>query len=168
MGCFWNRQFEWFTDVVDLQFSKSGDRVTVNAGVTHSALYARCWGKALSARVEIPQCIAKVRSGELLHDDDTWWPTESMSAMEGIPNVITTKVIPFLDSMHSMQALETFLREKNVIRQRYPPSIIYLAILMCDRGERDGACSILGDLERTSVGGWKARIRDVSKSLHCS
>ena len=40
----WNRTLGPFVDVVDLQLSKTGDAVTVNAGVLRPSVHKACWG----------------------------------------------------------------------------------------------------------------------------
>jgi hypothetical protein len=73
--------------------------------------------------------------------------------LDDVAAKITAYVLPFLDRMHSLDAMEQFLANAQVMKQKYPPPIIYLAILKCERGDRTGACALLADLHKRTVDG---------------
>jgi hypothetical protein len=68
--------------------------------------------------------------------------------------------LPFLDQMHTVGAMEDYLK-----KQRYPPEIIYLAILKCSRGDTIGGCGILSELKES---GWRVRAEEVARRVGCA
>lgn len=160
-GRTWNRSAGRLVQVIDLQVSKAGDAVTVNAGVMDPDVYARCWGSSASIPVQEPDCTVRVRIGELIDTTDVWWPVGDSRTQEATANAVTEFVLPFLSGMQSKEAMAEFLCRKEVWRRRYPPPIMYLAILKNDLGDRAGACSLLNDLLGTASEPWRARIGEV-------
>jgi len=76
---------------------------------------------------------------------------------------------PFVERMHIRDAMEAFLVASEVVKQKYPPDIVYLAILRNERGDREGACAVLAELQQNALGGaWRSRIGEVTQRLDCS
>jgi hypothetical protein len=152
----WNRKVGRFVDAIDLQVSKSGDAFTLNAGVAEPELYEACWERPLREFVQVPDSMVVVRPGDLWHDGDAWWGLDDPSASDEVAAKVAKHVVPFLDRMHSFDALEKWLRDENVVRKRYPPPIIYLALLSAARGDRRRLSAARppnrGDSERVMAG----------------
>jgi len=163
----WNRSSEPFVDVIEIQKSKSGDTVTVNAGVLHPGVHKQCWGTELPAIIQEPECIVRARIGHLVEGKDIWWQLNDPATLNEIPEKLITYVLPFLARMHSLGAMEQFLTAAHVIRQKYPPPIVYLAILKSELDDKPGACALLADLRRQTTAAWLPRVRDVIKRLKC-
>lgn len=164
----WNRRFDSFVDVIDVQTSKSGDSITVNAGVLHADVHRRCWATDLPAVIEEPSCTVRIRIGQLVEGKDLWWPLSDRGTVSDVVDTVTACVLPFLERLHSLEAMEQFLTTAQVTKSRYPPPIIYLAILKSLQGNGEDACGLLAELARNSVDPWKARIGEVCKRLACA
>lgn len=158
----WNRRSDGLVDVVDLQVSKSGDSITLNAGVVDRDVRKLLWGPEPRGFFQEPECTVRSRVGELLGDRDVWWPLDENAAHE-IARTLVPHVLPFLERMHDQAEMEAHLSAE--VGKRYPPPIIYLAILKHRRGEAAEAEALLRGLyERTSEP-WQKRIAELSESL---
>jgi len=164
----WNRQSDSFVDVIDVQTSKAGDTMTINAGVLYPEVHRKCWGTEPAAVIEESSCTARVRVGQLLDGKDLWWRLIDAKILDDIAEKLTAHVLPFLERMHSLEAMEQFLTSAQVMKKKYPPPIIYLAILKSEQGDRTGACALLTQLGEKSVGAWRTRISEVAGRLGCS
>lgn len=163
----WNRRSDRFVDVVDLQTSKAGDTVTINAGVLHPEVHRKCWATELPTIIQEPECTVRARVGQLIDGKDVWWRLSDRKIVDDVVAKTTEYVLPFLGRMHSLDAMEQFLANAQVMKQKYPPPIIYLAILMNERGDRTGACALLSELGKKTVRAWKTRISEVAERLKC-
>jgi hypothetical protein len=165
----WTRRSGLLIDVVDVQVSKSGEAVTINAGVFDPEVFARCWGADPPTPIDETSCAVRARIGQLMPDDkDLWWPIDDDETPEHVADALAGKVVPFVESMHSREAMVQWLKEQGVVRQKYPAPIIYLAILLHLNGDELGACSLLSDLHRKALGAWRARAGEVSARLGCT
>lgn len=164
----WNRKFGSFVDVVDVQTSKAGDTITVNAGVVHPDVHAKCWGDSLPKFIEEPSCTVRARIGQLIGEKDLWWKLDAADVANDVADKVSTRVLPFLEQMHSIDEMERFLTKAQVVKQKYPPPIIYLAILKHEQGDTNAACTLLGDLKKKTVGAWQDRIGQIAERLSCS
>lgn len=164
----WNRRSGQFIDAVDLQVSKSQDAFTVNAGVAEPMIYEACWQEKLREFVHVPDCIVRVRVGTLTSGTERWWNLEDALGASEAASQVLTEVVPFLDDLHSPQALEQRLREEEVVKRRYPPPIIYLALLTHRRGEVQEACQLLHELaDATPSDAWAERVSLIRDGLRC-
>jgi hypothetical protein len=125
----WNRRSGSVVEVIDAQISKSGDTVTVNAGVLDNGVYQELWGSEPPAFVEEPGCTVRERVGYLIADKDLWWPLHDDQVGEKIATAITDHVLPFITRMRSRQEMVRWLTETQVVKKRYPPPIINLGNL---------------------------------------
>jgi hypothetical protein len=164
----WNRKSDSFVDVIDVQTSKAGDTITINAGVFHPDVHRKCWATEPAAVVEEPSCIVRARVGQLLNGKDLWWRLDDARILDDVVEKLNAHVLPFLERMHSLEAMEQFLTNAQVTKQKHPLPIIYLAILMSEQGNRTGACALLTELGEKSVGAWRTRIGEVARRLGCS
>jgi hypothetical protein len=163
----WNRKASSFVDVIDVQTSKAGDTITINAGVLQPEVHIKCWGTEPPAVIEVPSCTVRVRVGQLLDNKDLWWRLNDDGFVDDVTNKITAHVLPFLERMHSFDSMEEFLTRAQVTRQKYPLPIIYLALLKNQQGDRTAACELLSELRRKTVGAWQSRISEVARRLGC-
>jgi hypothetical protein len=166
-GFTWNHRRESAVEVVDIQLSKAGDAVTVNAGVLDSIVYAAFWGSGPLERVEQPMCTVGARVGELIDGDDKWWKLDGESTPDDIAKVISAHVLPFIEQVATRYGMEKWLIDSDVARKRYPPPIINLAVLKSLRGEREVACALLGNLKKKTSGPWQTRVADVAGRIGC-
>lgn len=163
----WNLESGRFVGVVDVQISETGDMITVNAGVLHLDVHAKCWGGDFPKFIEEPSCTVRARIGQLLDGKDLWWQLDTDDVANEIVDKVSLQVLPFLEQMHSIEAMERFLTNAQVVKRKYPPPIIYLAILKHEQGDTEAACRLLGDLKKKTVGAWQDRISQIAKSLSC-
>lgn len=163
----WNRTTGAYVDVIDVQTSKAGDAVTVNCGVLVPDVYVRCWGGEPPRFVEEAACSVRSRIGQLLDGRDIWWTVGHDRSADEILEKVTAYVLPFLDRMHSPEAIEGFLTSTLVVNQKYPPPIVYLAIIKFDRGDTTGARALLDELHKKTVPAWQRRISEVAQRLGC-
>ena len=164
----WNRRSDSFVDVIDVQTSKAGDTITINAGVLHPEVHRKCWATELPAVIEEPECIVRARIGLLIDGKELWWKINDAGILDDVAEKVVAYVLPFLERKHSLEAMEQFLTNAKVAKQKYPPPVIYLAILKSEQGDRSGACALLTELGEKSVGGWRTRIGEVAGRLGCS
>lgn len=164
----WNRTFGPYVDVIDVQVSKAGDAMTVNAGVMHPLVYRTFWGKAPPGFVDEPSCTVRSRIGQLMEGKDIWWSASDDEVTEDVAAAVAEHVLGFLERMHTPAAMASFLDAAEVGKQKYPPPIIYLAILRHELGDQGGACTVLAELHRATSSAWQARIDEVSERLGCS
>jgi len=163
----WNRTSGRFVDVVDLQISKEGDALTVNAGVADPEVYAGCWGHELARPVDEPSCTVRSRVGRLLGELDTWWRIDDPDTPGHVVGAVAEAVLPFIRRMHTRAAMIDFLGAEGTAIRGYPPPIIYAAILRDLGGDRRAACAILNELRGTVVGAWKDRVVEIATHLDC-
>jgi len=164
----WNRSSGLFVDVIDVQISSSIDSMTINAGVLHLDVYKLAWGTEPPAVIEEPDCIVRARVGQLIDNKDLWWQLDDSQIVDDVAEKVTALVLPFLEPMHSFDAMQQFVKSSLPKKQRYPLPIIYLAILMSEQGDRAGACRLLTDFGKKTVEGWRTRIGEVAERLGCS
>jgi hypothetical protein len=164
----WNRRSGPFVDVIDVQVSKAEHALTVNAGVMALCVHKQCWGSDPPAWLEEPFCTVRSRVGQLMGSTDVWWSFDDREAAENIVETVATHVVPFLDKMHDSQAMEQFLVATEVLNQKHPPEIVYLAILRNEIGDHSGGCAVLAEAQQKVIGAWKTRISEVSDRLGCS
>jgi len=164
----WNLKSGSFVDVVDVQISKNRELITVNAGVLHPVVHAKCWDGDLSKFIEEPTGTVRARIGQLIDGNDLWWQLDADGVAGEIADAVNTYVLPFFEHMHSLNGMRQFLTNADVVKHKHPPPIIYLAILKHEQGDSDGACSLLSDLKRKTVGAWHSRISQIEERLSCT
>jgi hypothetical protein len=165
----WNRKSPPFVDVIDVQTSKAGDSMTLNAGVLHQTVHSISWGTEPAAVIQAPSCTVHVRVGQLVDGKDVWWQLDDQAILDDVVGKLGARVLPFLTSMHSIVAMVQFLMSTEA-KRKYPDpwSIIYLAILKSEQGDNAGACVLLAEFRKKAGEAWKSRIGEVSARLGCS
>lgn len=161
----WNRKAGALVDVIDLQVSKSADSVFVNVGVLDTEIYAACWLTDPPRFSLEPNCTVRSRLGFLMGDHDVSWRLDEKAAGDDIAAAVRTFAVPFVDRMHAPDALEQHLEADGCMTQRYPPPIIYCALLKYRRGEKAQAEQMLRGLRARTVGPWVARVDQVLQGL---
>ncbi|MDF3058138.1 MAG: hypothetical protein K0R17_2353 [Rariglobus sp.] len=161
----WNRSNNSYVDVIDLQLSKAGDAITINAGVMDQWVYKICWDAPPPTFVEEPLCTVRSRIGLLLDGKDVWWREMDEKGMDEVVENIRAHVLPFLDRMHSVETMVKQLADAGVVRQKYPPPIIYFGVLRWKNGDAAGARTLLDDLRKQTVDAWQTRIEKVVEKL---
>jgi hypothetical protein len=164
----WNRRSGSYIDVIDVQVSKAGDAVTVNAGVMDPDVYERCWGHDPPSFVDEPFCTVRARIGQLVDGRDRWYPIADAATPDILVAEVSENVVPFIERMHSREAMVEYLSASDVVRQKDPPSMIYLAILTHDAGDKASGCSLLAELQTAALGAWRTRAGEVSARLGCT
>lgn len=163
----WNNRRASQVEIVELQASKARDCVTINAGVIDTQVYVACWGDEPPAVADSASCTVAVRIGELMDNRDVWWNAADEGLGRSISDAVRTHVLPFLHLMHSRTNMEEWLLKREVVRRRYPPPIISLAILQSQRGEREAACTMLRDLADRTSDAWRAGVAEVLGNIGC-
>jgi hypothetical protein len=163
----WNRRSAGFVDVIDLQMSKSGDMVTINVGVLHERVHVNVWGTDVPAFVDEPSSTVRVRLGQLIDGKDTWLALEETPTASQLTDLLVRHGLPFVDSLHSVEAMESYLTLQGVIKQRYPLPKIHLALLMHERGDKAAACLLLAEIRSTTTAAWQGRVDEVRKRIAC-
>jgi hypothetical protein len=167
-GATWNRMSAPFTDVIDLQLSKSGDMVTMNLGVFDPQLYELCWREEAGPFIQEPQCIVRARLGWLTSGIDSWWDAHADATASELIHALVSAGLPFLQSMHDLGAMSKHLEATGAAKSHYPPPAIYLAGLKSGLGDHEGACSVLRSVFASTISEpWKRSIGMVGESLEC-
>lgn len=162
-GRLWNRNYAGFVDVVDLQISKFKDMFTVNIGVADEFVINACWGLSGSDMVDEPACTVRSRLGELLYGRDVWWNLSDNKGIEEVLSGIQNAVMPFLQLNHNIDHMIESL-EKNPATRRYPPGVIYLALLHYRKGESDRGREMFNSMQLT--GAWSKKASDILDTLN--
>ena len=163
VGATWNRVSSDFIDVIDLQVSKSKNTFTINIGVAEKSVTVRCWGSDSVEFVEEPSCTIRARLGELMCGRDVWWPLTGKGSINEILNGINDAAIPFLELNHSVDRMIDLLENSSACK--YPPEVVYLALLYYRRGERDRGLNMLRTLQSKLVGGWREKVSEILNGL---
>ena len=161
----WNRKADSLVDVIELQVSKSADSVYVNVGVAATEIYAACWLTYPPRFAMEPNCTVRSRLGLLMGDHDASWRLGENAAGDEIAAAVRAFAVPFLERMHAPESLEQYLEADPSMTQRYPPPIIYCALLKYRHGEKAQAEQMLRGLRARTVGPWAARIGEVLEGL---
>lgn len=160
-GEIWNRQYPNFVDVLDLQISKSKDAFTINVGVASKFVIDACWGLVGFDVVEESKCTVRTRLSELLHGRDVWWSLKDddsiNDALIGIENAVQ-----FLQYNHSVDHMIETL-QNDPASKRYPPGIIYLALLQYEKGEFSLCRQMFEDMKLT--GAWRQKSSEILAKL---
>lgn len=164
----WNREHDLLVDVIDIQVSKSGETVTLNAGVLSRPSYFACWGRESKAFVEEPSCTVRARVGQLLDNKDRWWDVGSESAPDEMVECLVARLLPFLDQMQSPNAMRDWLASAGLPSPKWPVPSIYFAVLQAQLGDIQGACITLTELENKALGAWKAGAKEVAVRIGCA
>jgi len=160
----WNRMSGDYIDVIDLQASRTGDRVTLNFGVLLPAIYEMCWGRSIHGFVQEPFCTVRTRLLDS-RGAELWWTADEASAPAEMMTLLQTQGLAFVNRMHSLSSMADHLL--NRFRRPSPPESIYLALIRAMQGDA-GACAMLRDLQRRVLGDWKLRIDEVRSRLDCN
>lgn len=151
-----------------MQISKSEDAATLNVGVLERSIYAECWGEELEEFVEEPNCTVRTRIGGLIDNTEKWWQIADTTTPENIASSVINFALPFFEKLHTFHGMSEWLTQTNVVAQKYPPPVIYLAILQHRLGNANEACAILSKLLGKTLGSWKVRITGITERLRCS
>ena len=164
----WNRRSGYVIEVIDVQVSKAGDTATVNAGVLDTDAYVKLWGGEPPGFVEEPACTIRARVGELIDGKDLWWQLNDDHVADKVSKAITDHVLPFVKRMRSRQDMVQWLMDTQVVKKRYPPPIINLAILQNLLGNSSEGCALLAEVQKKAIGAWRARVAEVTERLSCA
>lgn len=160
----WTRAEGPFVDVLELQTSKSQDMVALNGGVLYVPVYRHIWGTEAPLRVDEALCTVRRRT---TGGTGGWWRVDDENAANQIAAAVVSDALRFLTSMHSVEAMEDYLKHQDVAQQVYPLPRITLALLMYERGDKGGACSALTEVLRTTTASWRNRIQDIRTRISC-
>lgn len=163
----WNREHDSLVDVIDIQVSKSGDTVTMNAGVLSRPVYFACWGRESKPFVEEPSCTVRARVGQLLDNKDRWWDVGRESTADELVTCLGACILPFLDRMQSLKEMRDWLASTGLPSPKWFLPSICFAVLQSQLGDIDGACTTLTELEDKSKGAWKADVQEVAARIGC-
>ncbi len=159
----WNRDYIDFVDVVDLQINNSKNMFTINVGVADKFVTHACWGLNDTNMTEEPSCTVRARLGELLYGRDVWWSLSNSQDIEKALSGIHDVAIPFFQINHDIDYMIESL-ESNPATRRYPPGVIYLALLHCRKGESDRCKEMFKSMKLT--GAWSKKAYDILDALH--
>lgn len=163
----WNRSFDGFIDVVDVQRSKSRELVTLNAGVLDVATHELVFGAKIPETIEEPWCTVRARIGELVEGKDLWWKATDPATPDNLVEKLRDHVLPFFQRMHSLAEMAEFLIATGVQRRKYPLPILQLAALRFRMGERTEACRILDEIRASGIQAWQARVAGLRARFAC-
>jgi len=163
----WNRESQGIVEVIDIQISKSGDRVTMNAGVLPRPVYAMCWGYKAKPFVLEPECVVRARVGRLIDNMDRWFRVDDPTTADQLAGFLVPHVLPYLVRIRSLEGMRDQLASEGVLQGKYPLPAIYFAVLQYSLGDISGACQVLSGLESTTPS-WNTRVREVAARIGCT
>jgi hypothetical protein len=156
-----------YTDVVDIQLRADGDAVTINAGVLSHTSYEKYADEKPPAFVDEAICTVRARVGQLIDGKDLWWSLDDPQTDNNILLKLTKYVLPFLTNMHSLNAMAEFLKESARSGSKYPPPLIYLAIINSELGNIAEACTSISDLRKTAPKAWQRKLYRIGTRIGC-
>jgi hypothetical protein len=165
-GMLWNRKTNAVVEVIDLQVSKAGDAVTLNAGVFRGDVYREVWQKEPQGFIEEPFCTVRARAGEIVGNQDLWWSLDDARTPQEVTNVLREHVLPFLSKFHASEAIASFL-EVASRKHRDPLARLHLAVLRHFAGDTNSARGILKEVQKTALGDWRIRAAELEERLGC-
>lgn len=139
----WNRKRDGLIDVVSMQLSKTGRKMTVEAGVLHPVAWTKCWEKPVPEFVDAPECTIRARVADLTNDIDRWWSLDEPGAAADVVDKVASVLLPFIERNHTDEAIERTLAGSRPVKNLSAPETVYLAILQHQRGDTAGACLLL-------------------------
>ena len=166
-GMTWNRRSSDVIDIIDVQISKLGETVTLNAGVLDIVVYLCIWDKVPPVFVEEPFATVRIRIGDLLDHKDKWWKIDQDNSVTEILSVINDTLIPFFDRLHRRDEMAAWLDRPEVAKRRQPVEILARASLMKLLGQGSEACEFIELQQRLMIGNWRNRFKDFANRLGC-
>jgi hypothetical protein len=163
----WNRAHDSLVDVIDIQVSKGGDTVTLNAGILSRPVYRAVWGRDAGDFVEEPFCTIRVRVGQLLGNKDRWWSVSESRSDDELAECTHSHVLPFLDRVGTLEEMRNWLATNGIPSPKLPLASLCLAVLQSQLGDLTGACKLLAVIEDKALGNWKNRAREVAVRIGC-
>jgi hypothetical protein len=164
----WNREQGSLVEVIDIQVSKRGDTVTMNAGVLSKPIYLACWGRDPDSFIEQPECTVSARVGRLIDNNDRWWDVSSAGVAEDMADCLTARILPFLERMRSLEAMRDWLASTGIPSPKSPLPSICFAVLQAQLGDTSAACAVLAELQQRALGAWRARAQEVAARIGCT
>lgn len=92
-----------------------------------------------------------------------WWPLSDGDGLEQVLSGIQDMAIPFLQLNHSIDHMIETL-ENDPASKRYPPGVIYLALLHHRKGENDRCRDMFKSMKLT--GAWSQKTSDILDGLN--
>ena len=163
----WNRENGNFIEAFDVQLSKSGDMLTVNAGVLSKSTFEIVWRENCHAQVGTPDCTVRARVGALINRFDRWWDVDDTLAPREISLSVESIILPFLLRVGTCSGMLDFLSQNGAPHHRQPLESLYYAVLMYESGDKAACCEVLSRLREKVLGNWKERFRETAARLKC-
>jgi hypothetical protein len=169
-GNAWRRDVGGFVDLVNLQLSKSLDRLWVNLGVIEPDSFRRCWEAPVGATYDEASCTVRSRLGVLIDGLDRSWPAGDPDSAAAIADRLESVGLAWLDGMHALAAIQVQLEHEFAaeLGRGYPPVAIALAVIQAKNGQADAACATLRQRRGWPLGLWEDRLDSVARDLGCS
>jgi hypothetical protein len=117
----WNRRHGELVDVIRVQVSKAGNRVTIEAGVLHPVAFTNVWEEPVPPFVDTPECTIRARIGDLVDGHDRWWSLEDRDLVGQLTAAIQSHFVPFLERHHTAEAIESWLATSREVRNLMRP-----------------------------------------------
>jgi hypothetical protein len=161
----WNRASGPRIDIIQLQKSKSGRQLTINAGVLDCDVYETVWGKPIGPLADESYATVRTRVGELISGHDVWWDISDPETPTQIRDAVETKILPFLEELRTKEQLEHALNSSGALTDPYPLPAINLAVLRHQLGDPRGAAAVLESLRGRVNDAWNTRLDAISSQL---
>jgi Domain of unknown function (DUF4304) len=166
----WNRDVGEFVDVVHFQVSKGLESFWVNLGVVDRRARELTWPDRGLSFFGDAECTIRRRLDAPLSSGGRYWNRGDPAASTEIPRLLVSLGLAFLEQMHDRGRIEAALQADNaIVRYRFPPDAIALALYSHLRGDHDAACTELDKVLPRSYGpsGWHERIDAVRREIGC-
>lgn len=158
----WNRKRGAIVQVIDLQVSKAGYDVTINAGVLDPEVHTIYWGNHPLDFIQQPTCTVTARVGQLIDDRDVWWPLTDENAASNAADKTNDLVLPFLDRMQSRTAMRDWLSQPRFKKAGYLPPLINLALIQILENDVADGLALLEELKSNAMGGSRVNIAEIA------
>lgn len=161
----WNRRSGLFVDVIHAQVAKAGNTFTINLGTADPEVFERSNGSPLPNPVNDFHCTVTTRLGFLTTGRDAWWELGDQDAPMDVATKMRSHGLPWLDGMHSREAIERYLTEH--LSGLFPYEVIYLAVLRQMLGRLDEACAVLAERQPRLLGDWPSTFAKLRAEMGC-
>ena len=163
----WFRRSGMFEDNIDFQVGKDLKDITANARLRNFAVEIEI-SRASPPGEHIGILYPVYRRVPMLIDrHDRWWSRSDPDGPAQMAAAVRDYALPFLERLHSLEALKAYLEETGSIKWRDATSRMYVAIILGLTGRTEEAVEALSDPPRWTSDPWlrtietlRQRIRD--------
>lgn len=160
----WLREVGEYLDAVDIQMGRDLKDLTVNLHLRNRVAKDLINASAPAGAPGLSYTLSK-RLGLLEGRFDKWWNRSDPEGPAQVADAIKTHALPFLDGLHSLEALMTYLEPERETKWRDTTRRMELAITLARLGRNQDAIDLLSDPPKRIDGPWLATVENLRRRL---